>query len=409
MITRKTCIAFAAVAVALAGCATTGQAGQASAEVDAKKCETAGVVLDKNFPAGNVASCTITGANEFTVILKPEDAPPINCSAWYAFRLTPQSAKVAPQTISVNLKYDACGHRYWPKASIDGTSWDYLPKKDVTITEVDGVKQARISLTLDGSPKIVSAQEIIVPSTYRAWITEMEKSASVSLWQLGKSAEGRDIPAMTIKQKGSNPKRQVVLVGRQHPPEITGALGLLPFVETLNGDSALAEKYRSQFETIVVPMLNPDGVVRGYWRHNTGSTDLNRDWGPFKQPETRLMDGLLKKMNADPDKQLSFFADFHSTRNDIFYTIPDEYPTTPKLFIKNWLGRLQERMPDYKVKRSANPNLTQANSKNYVFRTYGVPTVTYEMGDETDRKLIRKIAREAAIAMMETLLASEAK
>ena len=57
---------------------------------------------------------------------------------------------------------------------------------------------------------------------------------------------------------------------------------------------------------------------------------------------------------------------------------------------------------------SPSKNLDQANSKNYVYKTYGVPAVTFELGDETDRKLIRKIARESAIAMMETLLATDA-
>ena len=119
------------------------------------------------------------------------------------------------------------------------------------------------------------------------------------------------------------------------------------------------------------------------------------------------MDGLLKKIAADPDKQLSFFADFHSTQNDIFYTIPDEFPTKPKLFIKRWLELVEKRMPDFEIRRSVNKNLSQANSKNYVYRTYGVPTVTYEMGDRTDRALISKVAQEAATAMMETLLALE--
>jgi len=36
-----------------------------------------------------------------------------------------------------------------------------------------------------------------------------------------------------------------------------------------------------------------------------------------------------------------------------------------------------------------------------------VPAVTFEIGDETDRKLIARIGRQAALAMMETLLATD--
>jgi len=39
-----------------------------------------------------------------------------------------------------------------------------------------------------------------------------------------------------------------------------------------------------------------------------------------------------------------------------------------------------------------------------VSKAYGVPTITFELGDETDRKLI---GREAAAAMMETLFGEQ--
>jgi hypothetical protein len=36
---------------------------------------------------------------------------------------------------------------------------------------------------------------------------------------------------------------------------------------------------------------NPDGVDKGHWRLNDGGVDLNRDWGPFTQPETGMSNG----------------------------------------------------------------------------------------------------------------------
>lgn len=368
------------------------------------RCETENVMLDTAFPSGNVASCKPSGSKRIDITLAPEDKPPINCSAWYAFRLTPRT----PGKVTLILNYEACGHRYWPKTSSDGVNWDYLPKKFVKVEEVDGLKRARITVKLKNVPLFVSAQEILPPSVYNAWLGQTAKSPAAESWLLGKSAEGRDIPGLTIRKNGTKPQEQVVLVGRQHPPEVTGALAMLPFVETLLADTPLAKRYRERFETIVVPMLNPDGVVRGHWRHSTGHIDLNRDWGPFTQPETKLMKELLDGIEKAPDKNLRLFVDFHSTKHDIFYTIPDSYQTTPPLFLKNWLGLLEERLPDYQIDRDAGHNLGQPNSKNYVHKTYGVPTMTYEMGDETDRRLVRKIAIAAATTMMETLLGTEA-
>lgn len=371
---------------------------------DQIRCETEKVMLDTAFPSGNVASCTSSGSKRINVTLAPEDMPPINCSAWYAFRLTPRT----PGKITLILNYEACGHRYWPKTSTDGVHWDYLPKKFVKVEEADGLLRARITVKLKNVPLFISAQEIMPPSVYHAWLGQTAKSPAAERWLLGKSAEGRDIPAMTIRKNGAKPLEQVVLIGRQHPPEVTGALAMLPFVETLLADSPLAKRYRERFETIVVPILNPDGVVRGHWRHSTGHIDLNRDWGPFTQPETRLMKNMLDGIEADPNRNLRLFVDFHSTKYDIFYTIPDDYQTTPPLFLKNWLDLLQQRMPDYDVVRDAGHNFGQPNSKNYVHKRYGVPTMTYEMGDETDRQLVRKIAVAAATSMMETLLETEA-
>ena len=368
------------------------------------KCETAVVVLDTGFPAGNIKACETSGKKRLNITIAPEDPGKINCSAWYAFRLTPQ--KKARVTITLN--YERCGHRYWPKVSSDGKVWNYLPAKHVKISEdKNGNKQARIKIKLGKQPLFVSAQEIFLPRTYAAWIEHQAKSPDATAYLLGKSAEGRDISMLSIKAAGAVSKEQVVLIGRQHPPEVTGALAMLPFVEALLSDDPLAKRYRARFETIVVPMLNPDGVVRGHWRHNTGSTDLNRDWGPFAQPETKLMDALLKEIANDPDRKLRFFSDFHSTQKDVFYSIPDEHPTNPTLFTKKWLARLQERMPDYNVNRDQNHNATSTVSKAYVYETYGVPAVTFEIGDETDRKLIARIGRQSALAMMETLLATD--
>ena len=212
---------------------------------------------------------------------------------------------------------------------------------------------------------------------------------------------------MTIKARDTHPREQIVLIGRQHPPEITGALALFPFVETLLSDEPVAIRFRKRFETIVIPMLNPDGVTHGHWRHSSGHKDLNRDWGPFTQPETQLMVGLLEKIEADPARNLRLFIDFHSTQKDVFYTIPDDYPTNPPLFLKKWLARLSSAIPGYEINRDANHNLDQPNSKNYVYAKYRVPTVTFEIGDETDRALIALIGREAALAMMHELLATE--
>ena len=366
------------------------------------RCAVNAAKLDSAFPSGSAGTCSTSGDARFSLLIAPEVAPPINCSAWYAFRLTPQKAG----TVTIDLNYTACGHRYWPKVSTDGVNWDYLPKKSVTIEDNQGIKKASIKVKLGKQPVFVAGQEIIVGPTYDAWLANLSQSPDAALSQLGLSAEKRPIPMLRIKQAGSAPHEQVVLIGRQHPPEVSGALAMFPFVEAILSDDPVAKRFRARFETVVVPFVNPDGVARGHWRHNTGGTDLNRDWGPFVQPETKLLEELLKQIAMDPHQNLRLFIDFHSTQKDVVYTLPDSSATKPADYTRLWLDRYQERMPGYKVKRDPAHNVGSAVSKAYVYDTYQVPTATFELGDETDRKLIKKIGHEAALAMMETLLAS---
>ncbi len=366
----------------------------------APECATKVATLDKDFVTGAYAACDTQGAKAFRIVVAPEDEGEINCSPWYAFRLTPNRKA----TVTVDIDYTRCGHRYWPKSSIDGETWQRLPDDAVEIEGEDDQRSARITLTLGSEPVYVASQEILPPSTYAEWLDRLEEAPFATRALLGKSAQDREIEVLTLADPASEQRETVVLVGRQHPPEVTGALAMMSFVETLMGDSDLAKAYRARFETVVVPLLNPDGVVRGHWRHNTGGVDLNRDWGPFTQPETRLMDGLLKSVASDPARKLRVLIDFHSTRRDIFYTIPDELPTDPPLYTKRWLAFYQDRMPGYPVNRDARHTVGRPISKAHSFDTYGVPGVTFEIGDETDRELIKRIGRESAIAMMYTLL-----
>ncbi|WP_052071849.1 M14 family metallopeptidase [Sphingopyxis sp. MWB1] len=366
-------------------------------------CATPLARLDANFPAAAAGQCATHGERSFTLTLSPEDAPPINCSPWYGFRLTPMAGK--RQRIEIALDYTACGHRYWPKTSPDGVTWTPLPEKQVTLFEEDGRRRARFHVALGDAPLFVAGQEIIAPATYDAWLADKARHPHAQRSLLGRSAEGRDIELLTIAGPGAGGE-QVLLLGRQHPPEITGALAMFHFVDAILSDDPVAKAYRARFTTLVVPMLNPDGVARGYWRHATGGLDLNRDWGPFTQPETRLVQRLAADIDADPARKLRLLLDFHSTRKDVIYTLTDDQATDPPNVTAAWIDRYQQRMPGYTVERDASHNAGLPTSKSWGYETYRIPTATFELGDETPRPLIARIGRQAALAMMEAMLAT---
>jgi predicted deacylase len=184
---------------------------------------------------------------------------------------------------------------------------------------------------------------------------------------------------------------------------VTGSVAFQAFAATVFGNSELAQRFRERFRIVGVPFLNPDGVIDGHWRHNLGGVDLNRDWGPFTQPETQLIENLLAELDAAGAK-IRVFLDFHSTQRNVFYTQNDEFVTDPPGFTPLWLGNAAARIDNYEFQNQPGPVGEQANSKNYMYKRYGIPTATYEVGDETDREATRAAAGIFAEELMKLML-----
>lgn len=72
-------------------------------------------------------------------------------------------------------------------------------------------------------------------------------------------------------------KPTVFLTARVHPGESPASFvlnGILNFL--LNEKSEQARLLREKFVFKIIPILNPDGVYRGYYRHDTKNQNLNR-------------------------------------------------------------------------------------------------------------------------------------
>ncbi len=184
---------------------------------------------------------------------------------------------------------------------------------------------------------------------------------------------------------------------------MTGAIGFFAFYEALMANTELARDFRQRFYIAAIPMLNPDGVNGGNWRHNTDDTDLNRDWGTFVQPETKLVDDFLKQLEKN-DQHVRVFLDFHSTQNNVFYTQDDDSPTEPPHFTRNWMENSIPRVENYEFTYQENPTRNLGVAKNHMYTRYGIPSTTYEVGDETDRAAIRAAAVIFAEELMELML-----
>lgn len=364
--------------------------------VEGEYCQTQAFKVDADFSSANMASCSVLASDAIEILLQPENTP-INASPWYAVRLTPNQ----PGNVRLVLQYDVHPHRYKPKVSLDGTSWTVLPDDRVDVKAAG--YRVTLDLALDDQPLFVSAQELFTNEAHDAWTRTQAGKSFVAMSEIGSSIEGRTISMIQTDASIETPKT-VMLVGRQHPPEVTGALAMVSFTEEVLSDSPLAQAFRDQFDLIIIPNLNPDGVEHGHWRHNMAGLDLNRDWGPFTQPETQAAKSVIDQIGAPG---LALFLDFHSTRRNVFYTQPVGADGTEYGFTAEWLQRARAKLPNYAFDRQGAHNVDLPTSKTFIFEAFGVPAITYELGDETDRTEIAETARIFAQEMMTLLLERE--
>src|SRR5439155_25701656 len=91
----------------------------------------------------------------------------------------------------------------------------------------------------------------------------------------GASAEGRPIPGLEI---GAGPRRVMALAG-QHPAEFGGTEAVLGIAEWLLSSVPEAAVLRERFTFALLPLVNPDGNVRGQVGCNARGEDLYRAYG----------------------------------------------------------------------------------------------------------------------------------
>lgn len=361
-------------------------------------CESARFSIDAKHEGGDLDKCRFDTDSKVDLTFRPEDHEVSDAFSWFSFRV----AAKEPGVIQMRLKFPDNYARFWPKISTDGHTWTRAPNDSVEISK--NGKNLRLSLSVDESDVWVSAQELVTQNFYDQWLEELAAHDEIGTTVIGNSVEGRPIHLVKTADK----PEFVLLLGRQHPVEVPGALAMRQFVDVVLGDSELARAFRERFALLIIPLLNPDGVANGHSRHNAERADLNRDWGPFTQPETRSVARLMDAVD-ELSMQPRLMLDFHATKMTptmIFYTQVPEDNTDPRLFAKDWMMRVDERIADYEFTHDPRPPSGLDNAKNYFFSRYGIPAITYEVGDEADRDKMHEYTPVFAEEMMRVMLAA---
>jgi hypothetical protein len=126
----------------------------------------------------------------------------------------------------------------------------------------------------------------------------LSNSPRVAIDIIGQSVEGRPIRLLRIgaPPPPSTQRATLLLVGAQHGDEPAGREALLQFAEYLSTTNDNDEvEFLATHGALIIPTVNPDGIFWGT-RHNAVDVNLNRDYVPLAQPETRAVATILGRV-----------------------------------------------------------------------------------------------------------------
>jgi len=353
------------------------------------------LTFDSTFRGARLDTVENLGNNKYVAHILPAFEP-VNKSPWFAFGVSAKSDK----EIELKLNYGKYKHRYIPKLSSDRKTWTKIKNSHIKIDTTSGI--ATLQLNVSSKKLYVAAQEIESSEDTYLWMNNLlKKNSELKRIVTGKTALNRDNYAIILEKE--NIINSIVLIARQHPPEIPGGtIGFKAFFEELMANTESAIIFREKFNIYTFPLLNPDGADMGNWRHNANGVDLNRDWQDFTQPETQMVKMYLMNKAKEGNK-IQFALDFHTSYSGPYLLVLDSInEVKTKKIIPNWIQNI-EAYSQFKVEaRKRSQELPYCY--NWFYNSLGSEAVTYEEGDEIDRTIITKRAKVYAQQLMKTMI-----
>lgn len=354
-----------------------------------------GVGATNNFPGARLNNFEKINDSLYQGTIQPENAP-INPSPWYAFKIWSNEAR----TINLKLNYAPLWHRYHPKLSNDGELWTVMDSSLVQ-RGMDSTS-ATLKLQISKDTTWVAAQEIQDTRRVKEWVDSFKENEMVTLGLAGLSVQQRPLLHMNITKGSNDNKPTIIVISRQHPPEVTGFFAMKAFIETLideGGNNGFFDRYR----IMVYPLMNPDGADLGHYRHNTGGVDMNRDWSVYNQPEIAQITKHMVKEVKEHKNNVLLGLDFHSTFYDVYYTPHESVKRKIPDFTKTWLEQIRQALDIEDINESPGKG-ERPTSSAWFNRQFGATGITYEIGDGTPREFIKKKGEVSAHALMDYFL-----
>ena len=112
----------------------------------------------------------------------------------------------------------------------------------------------------------------------------------------------------------------------------------------------------------------------------------------------------MQQKVSDTDGKIIFAIDFHSTHEDIYYTIDPEQKGNMPGLVQDMINATGIGIIDYHPNIRPRPvDEPRVTSLHYFFYEYGAESLTYEIGDNTPRDLLKRKGEISAMKLMELM------
>eukprot|EP01039_Chlorochromonas_danica_P010176 gene10176-11260_t len=144
---------------------------------------------------------------------------------------------------------------------------------------------------------------------------------------LCRSLGGNTVDLLTITERGTTGpvearnKAAIIITARIHPGEPQSSYMMQGLIDYLVSTEIVAQRLRQAFIFLVVPMINPDGVIHGNTRCSLAATDLNRrfrDANPSLHPEVVAVRDLIRQTAQRRPVLLYLDLHGHSRNKNVF-------------------------------------------------------------------------------------------
>jgi len=123
-----------------------------------------------------------------------------------------------------------------------------------------------------------------------------------------------DILTITSTKRGLREKTYIVITARMHSAETAGSCKVQGIIKFLLSSDPIAESLRYNHIFLIVPLINPDGVIFGNNRCSITGNDMNRCWGnpnKLQEPIIYRLKAELSEIYKLGKNQILIFCDLH--------------------------------------------------------------------------------------------------